>query len=1067
MLRKSKAADKRDMTNILEKQISADLLIVDNGNRDWKVVHYLREWADISRQFDIATGYFEIGSLLALGDDWQQLDKIRVLMGDEVTSRTRKTLLEGITRQLDASLETEKARNDFLAGVPAIVEALKSGKIECRVYTRRKFHAKSYITHPRLAVVGSSALVGSSNFTKPGLTENIELNVQIRNANDVRDLQEWYEKYWNDAEDVSHEVLKVIERHTREYQPFEIYARALREFFRRYQIETGEWEKHQSRLYHKLDVYQQDGYKTLMKIVEKYKGAFLCDGVGLGKTFVGMMLIERLVEQERKRVVLIVPKGANENVWKPALKKYLPHIFGAFSNLVIFNHTDLTRHSEDWQNKLEEIKKRADYVIIDEAHNFRNPGLRASNSRSASRYYRLADVIDEKKVFMLTATPINNRLTDLQRLIELFTGKQNDYFKSIGVHSLSSHFRDLEKQLEEALSGKSEDGQGFLEFNQLEAEQVLESDKLFQEIVIQRSRSYVKESQKLQGINSTLFPRRESPQVAHYSIKKTYGRLLDSMNKAFSKKEPLFTLAIYNPTAYLKTGVEETDSFLALSQKQLVGLIRTLFLKRFESSAEAFRSSCEMLYQKLLAFATKNVETAIEKSKLERIVRRKEEQLGFFRQTQRVLYDEQLDLGEAEEIPEDKVNEELLEAFEVLDREKYRVPSILQATFDDMEQILDFLEEFKGFSPKKDDKLQEIIRLLKNDAVLKNHKVLIFTEYLQTARYIHAELKAAGIEGAEEIDGDTPTKQRGSVVKRFAPYYNGTSSAELQDKGEAEIRVLVSTDILSEGLNLQDATRLINYDLHWNPVRLMQRIGRVDRRLNADTEARILKAHPNQREIRGTVVYWNFLPPDELDSLLNLYSRVTHKVLRISRIFGIEGKQLLSPEDDFEALKDFLHDLDGEKSPLEKLHLEYQNLLKEKPEVEDRLARLPNRIFSGKKQADGAARAVFFCYELPEMPPELSKDAEQLNEHGEAREPATIGKWYLYDLASEQIEEDVVKINELIRCTPDTPRHCAQSQETLAEIRVKVEKHIKNDYLKRVQAPVGAKPVLKAWMEIS
>ena len=120
----------------------------------------------------------------------------------------------------------------------------------------------------------------------------------------------------------------------------------------------------------------------------------------------------------------------------------------------------------------------------------------------------------------------------------------------------------------------------------------------------------------------------------------------------------------------------------------------------------------------------------------------------------------------------------------------------------------------------------------------------------------------------------------------------------------AETRVLISTDVLSEGLNLQDATRLINYDLHWNPVRLMQRIGRVDRRLNPDVEKRLLADHPEQAPLRGYVAYWNFLPPDELNVLLTLYARVTHKTLRISKTFGIEGKKLLRPEDDYEASKE-------------------------------------------------------------------------------------------------------------------------------------------------------------------
>ena len=221
----------------------SELFIVDNSDTDWKVLRYLRDWCPISKAIDIATGYFEIGSLLALGEEWKSVEKIRILLGDEVSLRTKAAFAAGLTataNRLDTSLEAEKQKNDFLAGVPAIVEAIRSGQISCRVYRKDKFHAKAYLTHARLEVVGSSALVGSSNFTYPGLTENIELNIQITGGQ-VKVLQEWYEDHWNSAEDVTPEMLRTIERHTREYTPFEVYAKALHELHRRVEPSDFEW----------------------------------------------------------------------------------------------------------------------------------------------------------------------------------------------------------------------------------------------------------------------------------------------------------------------------------------------------------------------------------------------------------------------------------------------------------------------------------------------------------------------------------------------------------------------------------------------------------------------------------------------------------------------------------------------------------------------------------------------------------------------------------------------------------------------------------------------------------
>jgi hypothetical protein len=324
----------------------SELFIVDNSDEDWKVLRYLHDWCQISKAIDIATGYFEIGSLLSLKDEWQKVDHIRILMGDEVSLRTKRAFTAGVNAvcaRLDESLEAEKTTNDFLAGVPVVVEGIRAGKISCRVYRKDKFHAKAYITHARLEVVGSSALVGSSNFTYPGLTENIELNVQIT-GRPVSVLQEWYEQHWDAAEDVTPDILGVIERHVRDHSPFEVYAKALHEYFHGARLEPSHWEASDSKMYTVLDQYQKDGYHNLVDIAEKYNGAFLCDGVGLGKTFIGLMLIERLILHERRNVLLLVPKGAWESVWKLALARYLAHLGrGAFSGLEVLTHTDLLR----------------------------------------------------------------------------------------------------------------------------------------------------------------------------------------------------------------------------------------------------------------------------------------------------------------------------------------------------------------------------------------------------------------------------------------------------------------------------------------------------------------------------------------------------------------------------------------------------------------------------------------------------------------------------------------------------------------------------------------------------
>ncbi|MBM4457935.1 MAG: helicase [Chloroflexi bacterium] len=1016
-----------------------DLFIVDNSDEQWKASRYLRDWCDLAQALDIATGYFEIGALLALDGQWQKLDQIRILMGDEVSKRTRQAFTEALGRiagMLDTSLESEKEKNDFLHGVPAIVEALRSGKIACRVYRERKFHAKAYITHARFEVVGSTALVGSSNFTYPGLHDNVELNIRLRS--DVEELRAWYESYWEAAEDVTPEILQTVEQHVREYTPFEVYAKALYELFQGHELTAGEWEHAESRIYPILDEYQREGYHALMKIASRYRGALLCDSVGLGKTYIGLMVIERLLF-ERKRVALLVPKAARGPVWEVKLHRFLPRAGGCFSDLAIYNHTDLLRGG-DYPQRMAEIAAEADAVVIDEAHHFRN--------QATQQYRKLSSMLESKQVFLLTATPVNNSLLDLQHLIELFSRRQPDYFRAapLGIHSLPGHFRTMENALKK-LVGEQAAG---VDISAADAERILSRDDLFRALVVQRSRVYAKESQRRTGGTRVIFPTREPPRVVDYSLARTYGELLDRLEKAFRKEKPLLTLALYYPLAYYIGPDQTIDPLVQGRQAQVVGLIRTQLLKRFESSARAFEATCEELLLKLLAFVTAHGDSPAEKRRLDRWQAQHADLLARVRAHH---------APQAEEPPdrdEDIITPEMLELVEVLPRAQYRVDEILDETYLDLDQLTVFLNDLKDFSPERDDKLRALIQLLRTNPSLQRHKVLIFSEYMATARYLEDQLRDAGIGPLDEVDSGV-VRDRGAIITAFAPYYNDSSSAAVLAEGQPEIRVLISTDVLSEGLNLQDATLLINYDLHWNPVRLMQRIGRVDRRLDPAVEARLLADHPEAAEVRGVVRFWNFLPPGELDRLLSLYARVAHKALRISKVFGIEGQKLLTPEDEYLALKDFNHVYEGAPTAEEAMRLAYRDLLAQHPDLEERLARLPRRVFSGRSHPVANARGIFFCYSLP------ARDMAT----GEWTEAAGYAQWYLCDLATEEILTDAEQIDRTIRSEPDTPRQCALDQELLVSVRKKVERHIVNTYLRSVQAPAGIKPTLKAWMELN
>jgi superfamily II DNA or RNA helicase len=878
------------------------------------------------------------------------------------------------------------------------------------------------------------ALVGSSNFTGAGLTRNIELNVQI--AHDVEALQEWFDKHWDKAVDITEAVFTTIENHCREYSPYQVYLKSMYDYFKNHEQSVSDWEKEKSLVYPQLSQYQRDGYNTLLRIAEKYRGAFLCDGVGLGKTYVGMMLIERLVYKELKSVVLIVPAATRLPVWEAAIRRYMPDLIDSFRPFKIINHSDILLSKN--KNLMKQIAWQADCIVIDEAHHFRN--------RTSGRYRKLFDVIGEgkqKQLFMLTATPINNSFLDLQHQIELFTQENDNFFAipPLGIHSLKGRIRTMEAQLNKiSITGEAP----------IEADKILKGDALVRELVVQRSRAFVKKSLSASEGAEVLFPDRAPPIVADYSLKASYGKLIDDFVHSFQRTDPsgrkitILSLAIYSPyeDAYYKGDKSKIDVFKHGRQAQIVNLIRILLLKRFESSASAFEETCIRIFVRLRKFVDDYKEYGNERE-IER-----------FNQHQDRVIDHiskfiEENTSYTEEELEDDLPDYVWEVEDKFDISDFDIPVMIQETLWDLEILADFIEDLMHIDPTKDDKLNRLKKTLTEDKRLAGKKVIVFSEFRSTVLYIERELKKAGFTGMYELDGQSNVDRR-EVIERFAPYYNGKSSKEVKD----EIQLLIATDVLAEGLNLQDATCLINYELHWNPVRLMQRIGRVDRRRSRVTEEALLKDHPQNLAERNTIYFWNFLPPSELEDLLSLYQRVSQKTLRISKTLGIEGRRLLTPEDDYNSLQEFNAAYEGTESKEEEMVLEYQRLMRENPGYEDTVRTLPGKIFSGK--ISESRKGLFFCYELPSKHPDGTWTAI-----GEG-----FYRWYFFNPETEEISGQTYEIWPLIKSESDTPRVLAIQENNFASFRKSVDTHIKNSYMKAIQAPIGIKPRLVTWMQL-
>ena len=657
-----------------------------------------------------------------------------------------------------------------------------------------------------------------------------------------------------------------------------------------------------------------------------------------------------------------------------------------------------------------------------------------------TRYYNYTTFLDESQIFFDFQTqcpPTSRKLKHgvlAGRLINYFGQNRRTYFSRIGVHDYRRHFRDIEKQLEDVETDIAE---------QVEEEDFLRQNPILKQVLIQRSRRYIKESEQKSGVD-ILFPKRVIEPTVNYSLKRVYGSLYNELRDAFDRHYPFINLAIYNTVRYHKRPEKQLEN----RQKQIVGLIRTLVLKRLESSWRSFEVTIENLLSKMAKW--------LKKYAPERFDEWEGTNRRWWGVTQKHITKRLEEDGIRQE--EAREEEDDIESIEIED-DFIPADHDLERLFRDVVVDMNFLtlilsKIYKSFyadevggepATAKDDKLQQLIKLLKSAP---DEKRLIFTEFCDTARYLHKQLMNAGVTVIEQIDSRRKVN-REEVIQRFSPFYNGKTPYQ---SGEP-VNTLITTDVLAEGLNLQDASVIINYDLHWNPVRLMQRIGRLDRRLDANIEAKLNRTDP-------TVHVWNFLPPAELEDILRLRKRVDGKILRISRTLGIEGR-FVSPDDDNETLRLFNERYDGTESTEELMNLERQRISEAHPKLWHQLPDLPKRLFSGKDvniksppilNRDGEIIplerigdvGVFCCYRMP------------INDEI---------KWYFYDVDNDEVIEDVRDIWPEIRCDIETKRYTEEGPGGLRYALKKVEKHIQG-YLMKIQAPMSEKPKLIAWMEI-
>ena len=1078
--------------------------VVDNLPDNIRVSAVLHELLPESHALDVASGYLEMGVFKILDGKWEHLDRIRILVGQEQSGFTRAELLRGLFpppvegrpfSTCNRSIEEVKELTDDLTWLQKVRQAMRDGVIQVKVYTRSRFHAKAYLLHTGGHV--PYLMVGSSNFTAPGLNKNCELNLYSAAVDQFHSVRQWFDARWEEAEDVGPEVLALIERHTRAYTPFEVYCRSLDALFAQRAPTEKEWEEKHSRIYPLLSPYQKDGYHSLRHIARQWGGGLLCDGVGLGKTFVGLMLVDFFVNhpEQRKRVALLTPKSARESVWVAHLRRYLglKNLNGTGPKRVyVLNHTDLGQDNERTDELVEAIRDECVVVLIDEAHNFR--------TASANRSENLRRVCEGKQVFLLTATPINNRLRDLETLVRYFT-PTDDHYRRLLVPSLHRAFLDAEDDLDRRLARQSPSGDGDQDSIEelgvrLRALQqnFPQIDPLLRNLVVQRSRPFVRHIDA-----NAIFPeRRFVPSVA-YSLSRTYAGLYDRLvdllggpaTSGRRQLRPDLTFAIYETEKFKGEGQSQRK---LEDQRKAVGLLRTMLLKRLESSYVAFLRTLERLLARMASFVAEEAPDAY---------RRWEHDMGnaWLRMRDRILElpAVPIDLEEDEE----EIPEEVRTNLSRYQRE------LLGLILGDMSHLARAIYDMDAnLKPGTDDKFRSLLHLLSGE--LAGKKVILFTEFKDTARYLEAQLRGEigrGIPaGLRLAQLDSSAGDYTPIIKRLAPFYNCDGDEERERCRAEEIDLLISTDVLSEGINLQDATVMVNYDLHWNPVRLMQRVGRIDRRLNRATE-----------EAMGRTGYrveiHNFVPPDELEELLGIMALLTRKFVRIMATLGIEDpppailrrilkeitgrdyshSEVAQLRDDGllqqAAIKHFNEKYEGTQSVEERLQELLIRLRSEHPQTFADIAQMPNRVLTGKSAPPPAPPNSGGSTGAPPPPPPNSGGSAGMappNSGGRAGgygpglfacyrfsvdEVAGefLARWYYLDRTTSQVRvlsdtSDLEEIHHLIACAPDTE---CKHQRDLPALRADLQR-IAQEF-RVVEAGAGArqKPILLCWMEIT
>lgn len=927
------------------KRPSLQSAIFDNrarGNAGDFLKHHIREGSALS----FVSAYFTVHAYAALKESLESASHLRFLFGEPTSvSSLDKDQKQAKQFTLGADGQSLHIANQLSQRQTAReCAAWIRDKVSIRSITRANFlHGKMYHIQNGES---SQALLGSSNFTVPGLGlkptgNNVELNIAVDSRRDVDDLKSWFDELWADPSvttDVRDKVLEELQRLYSENSPEFLYYLTLFHLFRHFIDRNDDLSDLLTRttlpdtkIWNTLFSFQKDGAKAAINKILSTNGCILADSVGLGKTFTALAVI-KYFELRNEKVLVLCPKKLRRN-WtvyrsNSTLNAFDQDRFGYH----VMSHTDLSRERGEVDgHDLRTFNWGAyDLVVIDESHNFRNNRIKSSpdpeQAVKRTRYQRLMEDIIQKgqntKVLLLSATPVNNELADLRNQISFIAGgdvtsdvKANAAFaESLGIQSVKdttrvaqAHFTTWAKKPPEKRSIKDlllAVGGDFF--------------KLLDGLSIARSRkqiaTYYKDEMKRLGG----FPKRPAPLAIHPPIDLSDKYLsFEQLNEEITALK----LALYHPTSYLRVDLPAElraayeDKILGGFTQQgrekiLVSMMKVNFLKRLESSVDSFRLTLQRTIEKI---------TTLEK-RIAAFEAHAEE-------NQELDFDSVL----PDQFEDPDIDPDLVAGFTIGGRRRIHLAHLdrdtwLKAVRHDLVQLQFLFEKTAKVTPTRDAKLDRM-RALIDEKIAKptinkdgkaNRKVLIFTAFADTAKYLYREL-LPHIHGKKGVhmalvvgDGDNKTTLSTAdfddILTNFSPLSKRRAEQPTFPQDE-EIDVLIATDCISEGQNLQDCDFLINYDIHWNPVRIIQRFGRIDRIGSRNESVQLV----------------NFWPVADLDRYLNVKHRVEAR-MALADLAATQTDNLLEPNQLEDLITDDLRFRDKQLKRLQNEVLDLEDI---------------------------------------------------------------------------------------------------------------------------------------------